>query len=74
MAYAAMRAEKATNSGPILHLRAFPGHRTHTIGGQPDPRSFLGMVAVLVADGSLTYYAVYLDAEGRFVAIRMPKS
>jgi hypothetical protein len=74
MAYAAMRAEKATNPGPILHLRAFPGHRTDTIGGQPDARAFLGMVDVLVGDGSHAYYTVYLDAEGRFVAIGMPKS
>jgi hypothetical protein len=74
MAYAAIRAEKATNPRPILHLRAFPGHLTDTIGGQPDARAFLGMVDVLVGDGSHAYYMVYLDAEGRFVAIGMPKS
>jgi hypothetical protein len=74
IAYAAMRAAKATNPGPILDLRAFPGHLTHTIGGRPDPRSFLGIVAVVVADGSLAYYTVYLNAEGRFVAVGMPKS
>jgi hypothetical protein len=68
MAYAAMRSDKATNSGPILHIRAFPGHRTNTMGGQPDPRAFLGMVAVVVADGSPAYYAVFLTPEGRYVA------
>jgi len=29
---------------------------------------------VVVADGSHAHYNVYLDAEGRFVAIEMPKS
>jgi hypothetical protein len=68
MAYAAMRAEKATNPGPILNLRAFPGHRTDTIGGRPDPRSFLGMVAVVVSDGSLAQYAIFLTPDGQYVA------
>lgn len=74
MAYAAMRAARATNLGPILRLRAYPGHLTDTVGGQPDPRAFLGMVDVLVGDASHAYYKVYLDAEGRFVANSMPKS
>jgi hypothetical protein len=57
MTRAAMRAARATNLGPILRLRAYPGLSTVTIGGQPDPAT-----------------NVYLDAEGRFVAIGMPKS
>lgn len=35
---------------------------------------FLGIVAVVVGDGSLAYYKVSLDAEGRFVAIGMLES
>jgi hypothetical protein len=69
-----MRVARAAHPGPILHLRAFPGHSTDTIGGQPDRRSFVGIVAAVVADGSLAYYSVYLDAEGRFVAVGMPES
>jgi hypothetical protein len=68
MAFAAKRAEQATNPEPILHLRVFPGHLTDTIGGRPDPRSFLGMVSALMADGSLAYYKVFLTPEGRYVA------
>jgi hypothetical protein len=39
MTFAAMRAARATNLGPILRLRAYPGFSTVTIGGQPDPRA-----------------------------------
>jgi hypothetical protein len=33
MIFAAMRAARATNLGPILHLRAYPEHLTVTSGG-----------------------------------------
>lgn len=32
-------SRQATNLGPILRLRAYPGFSTVTIGGQPDPRA-----------------------------------
>jgi hypothetical protein len=60
-----MRAARATNLGPILRLRAYPGSSTVTIGGQPDPLAFLGIDDVVV-DGSQAHYNVYLDAEARF--------
>lgn len=69
MAFAAMRAARATHLGPTLRLRAYPGIFTATIGGQPDPRAFLGIVDVVAADGSHAHYNVYLDAEGRFAAM-----
>ena len=56
MTFAAMRAARATNLGPILRLRAYPGHLPDMIGGQPDPRAFLGSVDVVVADGAHARY------------------
>jgi len=46
---------------------------TTDLGPILHPLSFLG-VAVVVADGSLANFKLYLDAEGRFVAMGMPAS
>jgi hypothetical protein len=72
--FAAMRAAGATNLGPILRLRAYAGflnrHDWRAAGSTGSSRMLMWWwrTALTPATG------VYLNAEGRFVAIGMATS
>jgi hypothetical protein len=70
----ARRSERAERPASALCIcEPSPGIAPKRLAGSRIP-GFSSALLTCGGDGSHAYYSVYLDAEGRFVAVGMPES